>query len=263
MKTKNLIVLAVAAVVLGGAACLLRNGAKGASPRLNGMRMVDAFSAADVARIEIGEDLVLAAGDGGWMIESMQGYPADRSKIIDALMRLGELKVGQIAKGVDLGKKTCVTIRDGAGRELAALTLGDRRERRGLGRYAEFRGETVLVGDTLDVFDGDAKKWCETKIIDEPWVSFSSLAEPTLSEEDFGFATGVVKTVTIGADTNRLATVGAVAKDGSSRYLRLDGAKWTYVIPSYAAEKLLPKPPPEPSADENETDGESAGESAD
>lgn len=261
MSNKKLAILAAVAVALCAAAIVVRNGAKHSSPKLNGTRMVESFRASEAAKITIGDTLSLSAGEEGWQIDAMQGYPADRSKIVDALMRLGELKVGQVVRGRDVGKKTRVAVLDAAGKELAAVTLGD--EKRGLGRYAEFRGQTVLVADSLGVFDEDPKRWCETKIVDEPWISFSELADPSIPEDEFGFSTGVVKTVTIAGDTNRVATVGAVAKDGKSRYLRLDGSKWTYVIPSYSAERLLPKPPEPEKAEEAAEPEEPASEDGD
>ena len=63
MSNKGLIGLAVVAVVLGGAAYFLNSGSKGSSPRLNGKAVVPGFDASQVAQIEIGTQLALAAGD--------------------------------------------------------------------------------------------------------------------------------------------------------------------------------------------------------
>ena len=63
MTNKNLVMLVSAAVVLGGAAYFLGNGTKGTAPKLNGKTILPGFNAADVAKIEIGGKLTLAADD--------------------------------------------------------------------------------------------------------------------------------------------------------------------------------------------------------
>ena len=168
MNNKSLIGLAVVAVVLGGAAYFLNSGSKGSAPRLNGKAIASGLKVADVARIEIGGKLTLVAGDKGWSVETLNGYPADREKIAENLLKLGELKVGQVVRGKTLDNPTSVVLRDAAGRELVNLPLGEKHAKWGHGRYAAFAGETVLVSDTLDAFDGDAKSWCNTRIASIP-----------------------------------------------------------------------------------------------
>ena len=177
MTNKNLVMLVSAAVVLGGAAYFLGNGTKGTAPKLNGKTILPGFNAADVAKIEIGGKLTLAADEKGWVVESLYGYPASRDKIAENLLKLADLKVGQVARGRKLGAETAVTLKDAAGKAVAELKLGDTHSRKATGqaamygggsypdgRYLAFEGETVLVKDTLDAFDGDAKKWCDTRI---------------------------------------------------------------------------------------------------
>ena len=252
MNTRNLVVLGGVAVVLVGAACLTNT--KAPAPALNGKKIVPAFAVADVSSIAIGDKVTLSAGEAGWTIAQLQDYPADRAKIAENLMKLQELKVGQVARGRELGGKTEVSVRDSAGKVLASLTLGDRHEKWGHGRYVAFNGATVLVSDELDAFGDDPKRWCETKIVDTPYVSFKELADPALTEEDLGFATGVVAKVTIAGDTNRTVTVGNTVKGGTDRYLKLDNVKWTFVVPSYSVDSLLPKPEPETKPDEEKAD---------
>ena len=249
MTTKNLVMLAAAAAVVGAAA-YFTSGKGTRAPSLIGRNVVQSFEIQDVAAIDIGGGLRLSAGDGGWTVASMQDYPADTQKIAENLMKLQELKVGQVARGRDLGERTEVAVKDASGKLLASVTLGDRHEKWGHGRYADMEGTTVLVSDTLDAFADDPKRWCSTKIIDSPYVSFKDLADPSIDEATLGFATGVVATVTIGDATNRVATVGNTVAGGSDRYLRIDGEKWVYVVPGYAADALLPKPPPEEPAAE-------------
>ena len=177
MKTKNLVILAVVALVLGCAAYFLKSGSRPAAAKLNGKSILPGLSVADVARVEVGGKLALAASTDGWKVETLHGYPADREKIAENLMKLAELKVGQVVRGRKLGAESKVTLKDAAGKALAELTLGDKHEKKASGqaamyggggypdgRYVAFGGETVLVKDTLDAFDGDVKQWCNTRI---------------------------------------------------------------------------------------------------
>ena len=176
MTTKNLIGLAAVAVVLGGAAYFLNSGSKGSSPRLNGKAVVPGFDASQVAQIEIGTKLALAAGDKGWTVATLNGYPADREKIVENLLKIRELKVGQVIRGKKLETTTPVVLKDAAGKELAKLELGPKHEKWGHGRYAKFEGESVLVSDALDAFEGDAKQWCNTRIASIPSTDVTAVS---------------------------------------------------------------------------------------
>lgn len=168
MNSKSLIILVGAAVVLGGAAILLNGTTAARAPKLNGKAIAPGLRVADVARIEIGTKLALAAGDRGWTVETLNGYPADRAKIAENLLKLGDLKVGQVVRGKKLETTTPVILKDASGKELVNLPLGERHAKWGHGRYATFAGETVLVSDALDAFDGDAKQWCNARIASIP-----------------------------------------------------------------------------------------------
>lgn len=255
MNGKNLVYLGIAALALGGAAYCLSSSSRPSGARLNGKTVFPDLSIPDVARIEFGDKLTLVAGADGWTVESFHGYPADRAKLAQNLLKLSELKVGQVARGVKLEGADTLRLKDSSGREVASLALGAPHSKWGHGRYASFAGETVLVSDTLDAFGPDGKAWVETKIVDDPWISFTDLAVG-VSEAELGFATGTVAKVTIAGDTNRVATVGAAVKGGDGRYLKLDGSDWVYVVPGYSVEKLLPKPPEgEPAAKQDEAVG--------
>ena len=244
MTNKNLITLAATAVVLGAAAYLATSTTSTKrSPRLNGETILPGLDVSAVASVEFGDKLKLASGADGWTAATYHNYPVDRSKVVDALLKLTELKVGQVVRGKTVEGATNLVLRDAEGKELAALPLGERHAKWGHGRYATVKGETVLVSDTLDAFDGDGKSFVETKIVDTPYISFNDVVEG-LSEEELGFATGVVAKVTIGGDTNRTITVGNKVKDGSDRYLKLDQGDWIYKVSSYSVDSLLPKPPP-------------------
>ena len=140
MNTKSLISLAAVAVVLGGAAYFLQSGNRPAAAKLNGKAILPGFSVADAARVEIGSKLALAAGADGWKVASLHGFPADREKIAENLMKLAELKVGQVAHGRKLGAETVVTLKDAAGKALAELKLGDKHTKKATGQAAMYGG---------------------------------------------------------------------------------------------------------------------------
>ena len=176
MNNKSLIILAAVAIALGGAAYFLNGGAKSSSPKLNGKAVVPGLDASEVAKIEIGTKLALAAGDKGWAVTTLNGYPADREKIVENLLKLTELKVGQVVRGKKLETTTPVVLKDAAGKELAKVELGPKHEKWGHGRYAQFAGETVLVSDTLDAFEGNAREWCNTRIASIPSTDVTAVS---------------------------------------------------------------------------------------
>lgn len=244
MTSKGLGILVLAAAGLGAGAYFAGRGGS-AAPAIEGEKIVGNFAIDKVAKIDIGGKVVLEAGDDGWKIQTMQGYPADRSKIAENLMKLQELKVGQVVRGKKLSEKTPVSVTAADGSTLANVVLGERHEKWNYGRYVEYKGLAVLTGESLDMFGTDSKRWCDTKIVDDPWISFNSLAEPGLDDSVLGFATGVVAKVTVAGDTNRTITVGNKVGSGTDRYVKLDGSKWVYIVSSYSVDKFLPKDKPE------------------
>lgn len=176
---KKLLFLMVVAGILIGVVYWLKNEQAPKAPNLVGRKILAPFNVADVARVEIGgaKSLALAAGEKGWTVDALHGYPADAAKIRDALLKLKDLKAGQPASGISNAAPTTVVLKDAGGKELAKLTMGEqhRSAPRGEmaqfggggypdGRYVAFEGTTVVVNDALDAFNGDPKKWVDTKI---------------------------------------------------------------------------------------------------
>ena len=176
---KKLLFLTVVAGALVGVVYWLKNEQAQKAPNLVGRKILAPFNDADVARVEIGgaKSLALAAGEKGWTVDALHGYPADAAKIRDALLKLKDLKAGQPASGISNAAPTVVVLKDAGGKELAKLTMGEqhRSAPRGEmaqfggggypdGRYVTLDGTTVVVNDALNEFDGDPKKWVNTKI---------------------------------------------------------------------------------------------------
>ena len=183
MTTKNLVMLGAVAAVLGGAAYFCNSGRKMKAPSVNGKPVLPAFDVSEVSKVEIGgaKKLTLAASDNGWTIETLFGYPADVTKIRENLLKLKDLTVGQTANGKKIDSGTPVELKDAKGKVLASTTLGGQHMSKPKGqaaqfggggypdgRYVKFGDGVVLVKDTLDAFDGDPKKWCESRICSVP-----------------------------------------------------------------------------------------------
>ena len=174
---KKLLILVIAAAVLLVAAFLIKGGSQKA-PNLVGRKILPPFNVSDVARVEIAgtKSLTLVRGENGWNVDALHGYPANGKKILEDLLKLKELKAGMPATEITNAAATVVTLKDANGGELAKLEMGDqhRSAPRGEmaqfgggypdGRYVKLEGHTVLVNETLDAFDGDPKKWVDTKI---------------------------------------------------------------------------------------------------
>lgn len=233
MKDKNLAILVGAAVVLGATAVFVQRGVRRPAPSAEGREILPSLSLADVARVEVGDSLVVAATTNGWVVESMHGYPADRSKIAEHVLALADLKVGQVARGRPLGKETRVVLKDASGGTLAALTLGDRHVRRPSGpqaafgggypdgRYVGFGGQTVLVKDPLDAFDGDVRQWCETRIASVPADDVQSVSFAAAGGETFELEKGTngVWTAKGLSDAEELDATRTYALDSALSYL--------------------------------------------
>ena len=230
MTTKKLAILGVAAAVLGGAAWMLNSGKQMKAPSLVGEKILPAFDLADVARLEIGgaKKVSLVAGETGWQLASLYNYPADVAKIRENLLKLAELKVGQVVRGKKIDSPATVDIQNAAGKSLAALPLGGTHMSKPKGRaamyggggypdgrYVLYKNETVLVKDTLDAFDGDARKWVDTRIASVPAADVTSVT----------YEQGAEKLALARKDgTWTLAGLGATEELDTSKTYSLDSA---------------------------------------
>jgi hypothetical protein len=244
MTTKNIVVLGAAAAVCCTLAYVTSSGSRVKSPSLAGKRILADFAIADVARVEIGAEkkLVLAAGDKGWSVESLYGYPADVAKIRENILKLQELKVGQVARGRKIAGPNPVELKDSSGKILASVVLGETHMSKPRGQAAQFGGggypdgryikygdETVLVKDALEAFDGDPKKWVETRIASVPASDVTRVV----------FAKGKERVELSRKDSNwALAGLGPKEELDSSKTYSLDSALSYLDFASVADPKL-------------------------
>ena len=205
MKAKQLVLLVIVGVVLGGVAWLTSRDTSGESP-LVGTKLL-----AGVDLNTIDEIIVSAGGDtsrmvrkeSGWVVPSRFGYAANFSKIRDLLIKLDGLEIGQIAEvsedqkselGVTAAAGTTIKLFTG-GNELAALLLGDQRERQsptpgpqGFGGFPDGRyisadgGATVcLVGDPIREATTQTTDWLNTELLN---VTGSDIARVRVAPAD-------------------------------------------------------------------------------
>ena len=194
MTSQKLISLTAIAAVLAGLAYLSNASKKVKTPSLVGKPVLSSLDLSDVQKIEIGlsggKKLIVESSDAGWGIKSLFGYPADITKIRENLLKLKDLKVGQVAAGKKLDAPSLVDLQNAAGKSLATLRLGGQHMRQPTGEMAQFGGgaapdgryvsaagaDTVfLVKETLEAFDGDPKNWADTQIASVPSTDITAI----------------------------------------------------------------------------------------
>ncbi len=179
MNRKQLIMLLVALVVIGGASLMLlkRNQQSWtASEGQIGGKLLNHFQMNDVAAIHIkgDTDLDLDKKNGRWCVEERGGYPANFTQISELLIKMGDLKVAQSepigasqlarmhlaepGKGAD--SATLLEFKDASGKVLQSLLLGKKHTQKserpspmsfGDEGYADGRF-VMLRSDPQDVF---------------------------------------------------------------------------------------------------------------
>ena len=198
MNPRQLLVLVVAAAVLGGLACWSMRSGRNAPPADIGKPVLPGLDLARVARVDVakpGADIAVVQGADGWVVTNLFNYPADVGKLRANLLKLHDLRVADVSRNAAAvsGDVARVELRDAGGRVLADLRLGAPYKRGGGGERDQWRGpsgrhvapagsrQAWVVKETLDEFDGDAKSWADTQILAVPGADIESveMAAPT------------------------------------------------------------------------------------
>ncbi|MEO8162071.1 MAG: DUF4340 domain-containing protein, partial [Arenimonas sp.] len=137
-------ILGVILVIMGGSALLVFERDKSAQPAasaLLGQPLLKGLKAAEIASISIREpkqSLTLTKKDERWTIAEKNGFPADLDKITDLVVKVIELKAGQVEP---IGEKdrprlmlaasgeraaTALTFKAADGKILAELLVGNK-----------------------------------------------------------------------------------------------------------------------------------------
>jgi hypothetical protein len=196
MKGKNLVVILVVAAALIVLAVLTSREKPTQAASVVGRKVFPDLAINDVERlvaVSAGATVTVAKAESGWVLPGKFGYPADFKKVRDAILKLQDLKIGQLARLNDAMraklKMKPVGDKDGGtrldllgkqGRAIASLLIGATHERASeesagptrYGGYPDGRyispdaGATVyLVTDTLNELVGEPKEWLDTEIV--------------------------------------------------------------------------------------------------
>lgn len=195
MKAQTLIILVIAAILLGGTAILTQRSEDQPSA-LIGRRVLGALPLNDIAMVEIitpDGATHLAVSNGVWVSQQDFGYPADFARIKSAVLKLAELRIGQVVNADASDKAamklvspinspdggTLVKLKNETGQPLASLLVGDTRKRSGatpgrMGGYPDGQyvspdgGDTVcLITETLHEF-GRNSAWLDQQLVNVP-----------------------------------------------------------------------------------------------
>lgn len=217
MNLKQLGILIVLVIVIGGAGLMLHNRQKsswtGGGGDVGKKLMGDKFPVNDVAHISVQHGtnaLNLVKKDDLWRVRERGDYPANFSQISDLLLKLRDLKIVQVedigpsqlgrmelAPGQGSNSAVVVQFEDQSDKPISTLLLGKKHLKKSAqpsqlggedgfpdGRYVEVgtnSHQVALVSDSLETLDTNP----------DPWLNkdFFKVEKPKSIEVDFPVAT--------------------------------------------------------------------------
>lgn len=197
MRSKSLITLLVLAILLVGAAVSLTRKNQAPPPADIGRLLLPDLPLNDVVRVEVAgaaATTTVERVDGRWVVREKDGYPANFDRLRQTLIRLTELKIGDVVRGgaearaanglgrpgADQPDTLTVTFADAGGRTLAGLILGKVHMRKmpsdgspyGGGDMPDGRFVAPLTGDgayrvkdALSELVSDPMPWIDTQLV--------------------------------------------------------------------------------------------------
>jgi len=201
MKGKNLVILVILAAVLAVVAVSTSKKHITSSPAIIGKTIFPDLSIDSIEKIVVrsgnGQASVVRS-DGGWIVPDHYDYQADFNKVKDCLLKLCDLKIGQV-KELDMKQKaamklvpppgsgsntvsstgTLVELRGKGDAVIAALLIGDARMKKSRGDMPEgFEGypdgqyvspdggkSVYLVNTSLEDIPATSDKWLDGDIV--------------------------------------------------------------------------------------------------
>ncbi len=212
MKRKQIIILLIAAVALGGVAYLtsLKNATP--SPTQMGKWLLPGLSINDIAAIRMtskGSTTTLNASKDGWGVESKHGYPANYEKLHRAVIGLADIKIAHEISVTDAQKADMniteasdrVQFLDAKETVLGDIILGDLRTREAApenpyggypnGRFISTDGgkSVVVISETLEAFSGATpNSWLDTDLLSVPGTEVTSIRISGNKRQPISFA---------------------------------------------------------------------------
>jgi hypothetical protein len=217
MNLKQLGILIVLVIVLGGAGLMLHNKQKsswtGGGADVGKKLMGDAFPVNNVARISVQHgtnSLNLVKKDDLWRVRERADYPANFSQISDLLLKLRDLKIVQVedigpsqlgrmelAPGTQSNSAVLVQFDDQTDKPISTLLLGKMHMKKAAqspqgggedsfpdGRYVEVgtnSHQVALISDPLETLDTNPDTWLNK--------DFFKVEKPKSIEVDFPVTT--------------------------------------------------------------------------
>ena len=243
MKSKHLVLLLVAALVLIGLANWSGRRRQSPAASLAGTPLLPGLDVNAVAAVEIHEKdqiLRLARVDAVWCVTNAYNYPADFQRLVQRLVALRDVKIGQVQRGMTIGDAdaTRVKLLDARGQALAELTLGSARQARadagGMGGYRPSEGrylsrnggaEVFLVKESLDDWTAATESWLDTQLLS---ISADDIAAIEMRPAADGDAvvldrtSGSLKLVGLDEATEQFESGRASGVDSALNYLRFN-----------------------------------------
>jgi hypothetical protein len=217
MNLKQLGILIVLVIVIGGAGLMLHNRQKsswtGGGADVGKKLLGDKFPVNDVAHISVQHGtnaLNLVKKDDLWRVREHGDYPANFSQISDLLLKLRDLKIVQVeeigpsqlgrmelAPGQGSNSAVVVQFDDQSDKPINTLLLGKKHMKKSAqpspaegedsfpdGRYVEVgtnSHQVALISDSLETLDANADAWLNK--------DFFKVEKPKSIEVDFPVAT--------------------------------------------------------------------------
>jgi lipopolysaccharide export system protein LptC len=260
MKGKNLLVLVVLAVVLVGIAVLKKNR-EDRLPDVMGKNLLPALQMNDLEKIVVnsqGATVTLAKSDETWVLPEKHNYPANFEKIKSLLLKLADIKIGQVVQIDDKQKAelkmqppsastnaapassgTVVQFLGKGGAAQGSLLLGEARHRTQPGAPMRYSGgypdgqyvsndggkSVYLIAQTLEDISTDVKAWLDVELLNVPAPDIKEIALVSTNGESLKLSKG--------KDATKLEVEGLGAKEETDsgklstvesalNYLRLD-----------------------------------------
>jgi hypothetical protein len=250
MNKRQVIILWVIAIVLGGAVTALKltqkDTARSATKRAPGQTLFESFPATEIATVEIqgaAGAVTITRKDGKWTVVQRDGFPANTTSVNEFIRTLSELKV---TRGMEAGpsfaprfgmdesatkaedRGLTATFKDASGKELAKVSLGKNIES---GAEPGPMGGASSVGRYIRNHADDSGFYA----ISEMFPSVSAEV-PRWLADDF-VSLEKIKSITL-SQKGKEDTAWKLARDGEEAEFKLEGATGSEALDTAATSPL-------------------------
>lgn len=187
MKAKTLFILLLVLVALGSMAFFTQKKKEAAakpewSPGALLFETLDVNRVAGVRITAPGSTTDVVKKEGRWVLPGLYDYPVDFEKLVEQLLKIEELEIGQVIRGGTdyLGefglqdRPTRIQLYDDNQKEVAQLSIGTTRMSKNQGPYGGFpqgqylrvqEGPVVLVDEDFSYFPKQSSEWVDRALL--------------------------------------------------------------------------------------------------